>query len=74
MYYSDDVINEVLSRNDIVDVIGSYASLKKKGANYEACCPFHHEKTPSFKVNREKQMYHCFGCGETCGEGWSTAP
>lgn len=57
------MINEVLSRNDIVDVIGSYASLKKKGANYEACCPFHHEKTPSFKVNREKQMYHCFGCG-----------
>ena len=64
MYYSDDVINEVLSRNDIVDVIGSYASLKKKGANYETCCPFHHEKTPSFKVNREKPMYHCcFGCG-----------
>lgn len=63
LYYSDDVINEVLSRNDIVDVIGSYASLKKKGSNYEACCPFHHEKTPSFKVNREKQMYHCFGCG-----------
>lgn len=63
MYYSDDVINEVLSRNDIVDVIGGYASLKKKGSNYEACCPFHHEKTPSFKVNREKQMYHCFGCG-----------
>lgn len=57
------MINEVLSRNDIVDVIGSYVSLKKKGANYEACCPFHHEKTPSFKVNREKQMYHCFGCG-----------
>ena len=63
MYYSDDVINEVLARNDIVDVIGSYASLKKKGNNYEACCPFHHEKTPSFKVNRDKQMYHCFGCG-----------
>lgn len=63
MYYSDDVLNEVLARNDIVDVIGSYAGLKKKGANYEACCPFHHEKTPSFKVNREKQMYHCFGCG-----------
>lgn len=63
MYYSDDVINEVLARNDIVDVIGGYASLRKKGSNYEACCPFHHEKTPSFKVNREKQMYHCFGCG-----------
>ena len=42
MYYSDDVINEVLSRNDIVDVIGSYAILKKKVANYEACCPFLH--------------------------------
>lgn len=63
MYYSDDIIEEVLSRNDIVDVISGYASLKRKGSNYEACCPFHHEKTPSFKVNREKQMYHCFGCG-----------
>ncbi|MGN0396096.1 MAG: DNA primase [Coprococcus sp.] len=63
MYYSDEIIEEVLSRNDIVDVINSYTSLKRKGNNYEACCPFHHEKTPSFKVSREKQMYHCFGCG-----------
>lgn len=63
LYYSDDVIDEVMSRNDIVDVISSYVSLKKKGSNYEACCPFHHEKTPSFKVNREKGMYKCFGCG-----------
>lgn len=63
MYYSDAVIEDVISRNDIVDVISSYTSLKKKGNNYEACCPFHHEKTPSFKVNRDKQMYHCFGCG-----------
>lgn len=63
MYYSDDIIEEVLSRNDIVDVISGYTGLKRKGSNYEACCPFHHEKTPSFKVNREKQMYHCFGCG-----------
>lgn len=63
MYYSDEVIDEVMSRNDIVDVINGYTSLKRKGRSYEACCPFHHEKTPSFKVDREKQMYHCFGCG-----------
>lgn len=63
MYYADEVIEEVRSRNDIVDIIGSYVSLKKKGNSYSACCPFHHEKTPSFHVSREKQMYHCFGCG-----------
>ncbi|MGN0435208.1 MAG: DNA primase [Wujia sp.] len=63
MYYSDDIIEEVRSRNDIVDVIGGYISLKKKGNSYSACCPFHHEKTPSFHVSKEKQMYHCFGCG-----------
>lgn len=63
MYYSDETIEEVRSRNDIVDVIGSYVSLKHKGNSYTACCPFHHEKTPSFHVSRDKQMYHCFGCG-----------
>lgn len=63
MYYSDEIIEDVRSRNDIVDVIGSYVSLKKKGNTYSACCPFHHEKTPSFHVSRDKQMYHCFGCG-----------
>lgn len=63
MYYADEIIEEVRSRNDIVDVIGSYVNLKKKGNSYSACCPFHHEKTPSFHVSREKQMYHCFGCG-----------
>ena len=63
MYYSDEIIEEVRSRNDIVDVISSYVNLKKKGNSYSACCPFHHEKTPSFHVSREKQMYHCFGCG-----------
>ena len=63
MYYSDEVIEEVRSRNDIVDVIGSYVNLKIKGNSHSACCPFHHEKTPSFHVSREKQMYHCFGCG-----------
>ncbi len=63
MYYSDDIIEEVRSRNDIVDVIGSYVTLKRRGNSYLACCPFHHEKTPSFHVSRDKQMYHCFGCG-----------
>lgn len=63
MYYADELIEEVRSRNDIVDIIGSYVNLKKKGNSYSACCPFHHEKTPSFHVSREKQMYHCFGCG-----------
>ena len=63
MYYSDEVIDEVISRNDIVNVISGYISLRKKGRTFEACCPFHHEKTPSFKVDRDKQLYHCFGCG-----------
>ena len=63
MYYSDEIIEDVRSRNDIVDVIGSYVNLKHKGNSFSACCPFHHEKTPSFHVSREKQMYHCFGCG-----------
>lgn len=63
MYYSEDTIEEVRSRNDIVDVIGGYVTLKRRGNSYLACCPFHHEKTPSFHVNRDKQMYHCFGCG-----------
>lgn len=63
MYYSEDIIEEVRSRNDIVDVIGGYVTLKRRGNSYTACCPFHHEKTPSFHVNRDKQMYHCFGCG-----------
>lgn len=63
MYYSENIIEEVRSRNDIVDVVGGYVTLKRRGNSYMACCPFHHEKTPSFHVNREKQMYHCFGCG-----------
>ncbi len=63
MYYSDEVIEEVRTANDIVDVISEYAGLKKAGNSYKCCCPFHSEKTPSFTVSREKQMYHCFGCG-----------
>ena len=58
------VIEEVKFRNDIVDVIGQYVQLKRSGSTYKACCPFHKEKTPSFNVNPDRQMYKCFGCGE----------
>lgn len=62
-YYSDDMIEEVRSRNDIVDVISQYVRLQKKGASYFGLCPFHSEKTGSFSVTPAKQMYYCFGCG-----------
>ena len=58
-----DFIHQLLDRADIVDVVDKYVPLKKKGANYMACCPFHGEKTPSFTVSPTKQFYHCFGCG-----------
>lgn len=61
--YSDEQIEEVRSRNDIVDVIGGYVHLQKKGSTYFGLCPFHNEKTPSFSVSPGKQMYYCFGCG-----------
>ena len=61
--YSSEVIEEVVSRNDIVDVISSYIKLKKSGSSYVGLCPFHNEKSPSFSVSGTKQMYHCFGCG-----------
>lgn len=56
-------IDDLLNRVDIVDVVGSRIQLKKTGKNYSACCPFHHEKTPSFTVSPDKQFYYCFGCG-----------
>lgn len=56
-------IDDLLARIDIVDVIDAVVPLKKSGASYKACCPFHNEKTPSFTVSQEKQFYHCFGCG-----------
>ena len=63
MYYSEELIEEVRSRNDIVDVISEYVKLQKKGSSYFGLCPFHNEKSPSFSVSRTKQMYYCFGCG-----------
>ena len=62
-YYDNDTIEEVRSRNDIVDVIGGYVRLQKKGSTYFGLCPFHNEKTGSFSVSPNKQMYYCFGCG-----------
>lgn len=59
----ESFIQELLNRTDIVDIIDKRVQLKKAGANYVACCPFHQEKTPSFSVSPSKQFYHCFGCG-----------
>ncbi len=63
MYYPDEVIEEVRSSNNIVDIIGGYVKLQKKGSSYFGLCPFHNEKSPSFSVSPNKQMYYCFGCG-----------
>ncbi len=65
MYYPDNLVEEVRSRNDIVDVISSYVRLQKKGSNHFGLCPFHNEKSASFSVNQARQMYHCFGCGKS---------
>lgn len=60
----ESFVSSLLERADIVDVIGRYLPLKKKGSNWMCCCPFHKEKTPSFSVSPSKQFFHCFGCGE----------
>ena len=62
MYYPDEIIEEVRSKNDIVDIVSGYVRLQKKGANYVGLCPFHNEKTGSFMVSSTKQMFYCFGC------------
>ena len=62
-FFDENLIEEIRSRNDIVDVISGYVRLKKKGSNYFGLCPFHNEKSPSFSVSQGKQMYYCFGCG-----------
>ncbi len=63
MYYSDEIVEEVRTRNDIVEVVSGYVRLQKKGGRYWGLCPFHNEKSPSFSVNADMQVYHCFGCG-----------
>ncbi len=63
MAYNDQMVDQVQSLNDIVEVISSYIPLKRAGRNFKANCPFHSEKTPSFMVNPDKQIFHCFGCG-----------
>ncbi len=61
--YSDDVLNEVRNSVDLVEIASAYVRLKRSGSSYMGCCPFHKEKTPSFHIDPDKQLYHCFGCG-----------
>ena len=61
--YSDELIDEIRNSNDIVDIISQYVNLKKSGRNFFGLCPFHNEKSPSFAVSPDKQIFHCFGCG-----------
>ena len=61
--YSDEIIDEIRQNNDIVDIISQYVHLKRSGRNYFGLCPFHNEKSPSFSVSPDKQIFHCFGCG-----------
>lgn len=61
--FSPEFMQELKSRNDLVEIAAQYLTLDKRGYNYWACCPFHHEKTPSFSINASEQYYHCFGCG-----------
>jgi len=64
LYYSEELVRDVIAANDIVDIISGYVSLKKSGRGLMGLCPFHKEKSPSFHVSADKQLYHCFGCGE----------
>lgn len=62
-YYPDEIVNDIFAENDIVDYVSKYVRLKKSGRDYSGLCPFHKEKSPSFHVSSEKQLFHCFGCG-----------
>ena len=62
MFIPEDKIEEIRETNNIVDIISDYVQLRKRGKNYIGLCPFHTEKTPSFTVSEEKQIFHCFGC------------
>ncbi|MBR1969049.1 MAG: DNA primase [Clostridia bacterium] len=62
-FFSEELLNEIISATDIVDIVSSYVHLKRSGSSFMGCCPFHKEKTPSFHVSADKQLYHCFGCG-----------
>ena len=61
--YSEEIIEQVRQNNDVVDVISQYVHLTRKGRNYFGLCPFHNEKSPSFSVSPDRQIFHCFGCG-----------
>lgn len=63
--FSPEFLEKLKAKNDLVSVVSKYVRLEKKGKNYWGCCPFHHEKTPSFAINEYEQFYHCFGCGES---------
>ena len=61
----ENILEEILSRVNIVEIISACMPLKRSGRNFKANCPFHHEKTPSFMVSPDRQIFHCFGCGES---------
>jgi len=63
LFYSDEIIEEIRSKNDILDVVSQYVTLKRSGRNFMGLCPFHREDSPSFSVSPERQIFHCFGCG-----------
>src|SRR5690554_5523726 len=62
-FIPQEIIDQIVASADIVDIVSEYVPLKKTGRNFQGLCPFHHEKTPSFVVSPEKQIFHCFGCG-----------